>query len=115
MKAIFIKKIETEIRELPDDFTETNYEKRVLENPETKEIKYYFVKVEDKEFLNDLVRVSYGFLNERIKKSVDNFKEDFYTFEVPKMKESWYEFGRESVRRFSFFKKLKYLFFPSNN
>jgi hypothetical protein len=92
MKAIIVKKIETEIRDIPDgmdyfrkpikavisviplkvgefppEYTETYreivYERMSLINTDSRERKEYFVRTDDRGLWNEIMRVSDGFIN----------------------------------------------------
>ena len=135
MKSIIVKKIETELRDLrdgtpyyreailggvsvvpvkdgefPPEFSmtarEKTYERISLINQETKERKEYFVNVDDRHLWNDLIRVSDGFINQKIGEGIQRFRDEFLDFELPVIRESEFMNGRKSTKKLPFWKRL---------
>ncbi len=139
MKAIIIKRIETEVKELPDrkpyyreavysplnimatvgeyattqvSAEEINYERMRLVNPETREESNYFVKLDDRKLWNDIVAVSDGFINSKIERGIQDFKDEFLKYEIPQIEQSAWKRGvKDCGNRFKALPWYKRLFY----
>lgn len=122
MKAIIVKKIETEIRDVPNNSPvyreavpvgvsitainegevppesyisqkEVTYTRSSIVNPETYERKEYFVKTDEQGMWDELLKVSDSFINSKIEKGIREFRDTFLRFDLPQIEESRYKSG----------------------
>lgn len=135
MKALIVKKIEIETRELstsmpyyreaihmgmsvvslkegemPSEYSVTTrekvYERMQIHNPDTKEIKNYFVNIDDRHLWNEIIHVSDGFINQKINVAVRKFKKDFIMYALPKEKERTYHATVVMIKSIPWYKRL---------
>lgn len=133
MKALIVKKIDIETRELPEDkpyyyeavrpdisvmikqgentpvdlnCTQIAYERMRLINPETNESSNYFVNVDDRKLWNELVSVSDGFINSKIEQGVQRFRDQFITWDLPKIEQRQYKKGWSDFKKLPWYKRL---------
>lgn len=125
MKAVIVKEIKTEVRELEDrkpyfreaimpelgaymtlgefptmdiTMTEITYERMRLMNPETREETNYFVKLDDRKLFGELIKVSDGFINSKIEKGIQRFKDDWLIHDLPEVERRNWEKGVKDAR-----------------
>lgn len=127
MKAIIIKNIETELKDIENsnyyreaipvqssvvlfkdgeypptsfqDYREKTYQRTSLINPETNERKEYFVNVDDRSLWNEIVKVSDGFINSAIDKGIQRFRDQFLDYELPDIEETWFNKGKKAEKK----------------
>ena len=84
------------ISEVNETFEKIRYNLKKIKNPETKEVINYFVKTGDEKLFSDLINVSDIFINEKIEKSIMEFREEFSRFDIPRMKTDYFNMGEQS-------------------
>jgi len=131
MKAIIIRKIETEIQDIEDrdfyretitkplsvivsdmselgtaNFTDQIYRRMDIINPENNVRKHYFVPVNDCELWEELISVSEGFINSRIERGIQKFKDGFYIWDIPKIEQDAGYRAIQQVKELSWWRRL---------
>lgn len=66
------------------------YEPMRIINSETKEVKIFYVNVDERGLWTELVNVSDGFINSKIQEGIEAFRSRFFTYDVPKIQEDWF-------------------------
>lgn len=96
--------------ELPTKTSQTvqykRYELSRIHNPETKETKNYFVNTDDHKLWNELIKVSEGFINSRIDEGITKFKEMFFDYDLPEIRDREYNRGISYAKSLPFYKRL---------
>jgi hypothetical protein len=121
MKAIIVKEIKTETKDISSPIyreaimmsgyleakdgelpleqmvmhREKIYEHMRVWNDEKKDFTYYYVNVDHRGLWNDLVKVSDGFINQKIDERVEEWKERI----IPRIQEDFYTKGFDSAIR----------------
>ncbi len=99
---------------LPVTMNEITYERMDLMNPETKLREHFYVNVNERRLWEQLVAVSDGFINNKIEEGVQRFRDQFLTWDLPKIERKHYERGiHAGANRFKALPWYKRLFFSS--
>lgn len=133
MKAVIVKKIDIELKNLQKDsdyYIEHNvdgisdnpvkegeipgivemrdviYTRCRVSHPETNELINYFVKLDDRQLLNELLLISTSCLESKIDKGVKLGISSFKKKEMPKIESKSFSAGRDSVKKMKWWQRL---------